>query len=160
MAQISARGSKGHHTFYLKVEETSTNTSNNTSTVTINFWMIDDSNWYFDGWGSALTYTVTVNGTKYTGKLPDHSTKTTNIITNRTQTIEHDSDGTKTISFSFSTTDSTSKNYTPGTASASGTLTLTAIPRTSSISVNSYTISNTTGQLSATITSKANYYHS
>ena len=160
MAQISARGSKGHHTFYLKVEETSTNTSNNTSTVTINFWMVDDSNWYFDGWGSALTYTVTVNGTKYTGNLPDHSTKTTNIITNRTQTIEHDSDGTKTISFSFSTTDSTSKNYTPGTASASGTLTLTAIPRTSSISVNSYTISNTTGQLSATITSKANYYHS
>lgn len=159
MAQISARGSKGHHTFYLSVVESGTNIDNNTSTVTINFWLVDDNNWYFDTWGSNLTYTVTVNGTTYSGNIPDHDTKTTYIITNQTQTITHNNDGTKQISFSFSTTDSTGAYYTPGTASASGTLDLTTLPRASTVTVNNQTIASASGNVSFSITSKADFYH-
>lgn len=159
MAQISARGSKGHHTFYLSVVESGTNIENNTSTVTINFWLVDDNNWYFDTWGSNLTYTVTVNGTTYSGNIPDHDTKTTDIITNQTQTITHNNDGAKQISFSFSTTDSTGAYYTPGTASASGTLDLTTLPRASTVTVNNQTIASASGNVSFSITSKADFYH-
>lgn len=159
MAQISARGSKNHHTFYLSVVESGTNIENNTSTVTINFWLVDDNNWYFDTWGSNLTYTVTVNGTTYSGNIPDHDTKTTYIITNQTQTITHNNDGTKQISFSFSTTDSTGAYYTPGTASASGTLDLTTLPRASTVTVNNQTIASASGNVSFSITSKADFYH-
>ena len=45
-----------------------------------------------------------------------------------TQTIAHDSDGSKTINISFSVTDGAGKSYTPGNASKSGTMTLTTIP--------------------------------
>lgn len=159
MAQIYVRGSKGHHTFYLSVDESGTNIENNTSTVTINFWLVDDNNWYFDTWGSKLTYTVTVNGTTYSGNIPDHDTKTTYIITNQTQTITHNNDGTKQISFSFSTTDSTGAYYTPGTASASGTLDLTTLPRASTVTVNNQTIASASGNVSFSITSKADFYH-
>ena len=159
MAQIYARGSKNHHTFYLSVVESGTNIENNTSTVTINFWLVDDNNWYFDTWGSNLTYTVTVNGTTYSGNIPDHDTKTTYIITNQTQTITHNNDGTKQISFSFSTTDSTGAYYTPGTASASGTLDLTTLPRASTVTVNNQTIASASGNVSFSITSKADFYH-
>lgn len=159
MAQIYARGSKGHHTFYLSVDESGTNIENNTSTVTINFWLVDDNNWYFDTWGSNLTYTVTVNGTTYSGNIPDHDTKTTYIITNQTQTITHNNDGTKQISFSFSTTDTTGAYYTPGTASASGTLDLTTLPRASTVTVNNQTIASSSGNVSFSITSKADFYH-
>lgn len=159
MAQIYARGSKGHHTFYLSVDESGTNIENNTSTVTINFWLVDDNNWYFDTWGSKLTYTVTVNGTTYSGNIPDHDTKTTYIITNQTQIITHNNDGTKQISFSFSTTDSTGAYYTPGTASASGTLDLTTLPRASTVTVNNQTIASASGNVSFSITSKADFYH-
>ena len=161
MAQISARGSKGHHTFYLSVVESGTDIANNTSTVTVNFWFVDDNNWYFDGWGSRITYTYTINGVEYSGNVPDHNTKTTYIVQNQTIVIPHNSDGTKQLNFSFSISDSTSASYTSGSASASGTLTLTTIPRTSELTVNDYLIQNTSANngLTYTITPKASFYH-
>lgn len=164
MAEISARGSKGHHTFYLSVTEVanSINVANNTNKVNINFWLVDDNNWYFDTWGSRLTYSVDVNGTTYSGNLPNHDTKTTYIITNQELTVAHDSDGAKTISFSFSTTDSTGQSYTPGTASASGKLTLSVIPRASdiSLSVSSFTVTSSSGNaFQFTITPKTDSFY-
>ena len=41
MASISANGSRGHHRFTLNVNETGTNTSNNTSTVSFSFQLSD-----------------------------------------------------------------------------------------------------------------------
>ena len=158
---ISARGSKGHHTFYLKVEETATSTANNTSTVKFDFWLVDDNNWYFYGFGSQITYTVTINGTNYSGNIPDHNDETTTDIRSVSNiSIPHDNNGTKTLSFSFSVSDSTSRTYTPGDASTNSSITLTTIPRASSISVaSSLTITNPSNNLTLGITSKANYYH-
>ena len=134
MAQISGKGSKGHHTFRLTLTETATSVDNNTSTITASF-TLDATGWYWEGWGSAITYTFYVNGNKYTGSIP--SIPNGSAYTIRTVTgisVPHNDDGTKSISYSFSVSDGANQDYTCGSASASGTMTLTAIPRASSIS--------------------------
>ena len=62
MAQISGKGSKGHHTFRLNLTETGTSIANNTSTLDASF-TLDATGWYWEGWGSNITYTITINGT-------------------------------------------------------------------------------------------------
>lgn len=134
MAQISGKGSKGHHTFYLKVTETGTSTANNTSTVDISF-SISASGWYWAQWGSAITYSFSVGGNSYSGSIPEIPNNQAYTIRRVTGlSIPHNDDGTKSISLSFSVKDGANQDYTCGNASGSGTMTLTNIPRASSIS--------------------------
>lgn len=134
MANIAANGSKGHHKFTLDVVENSYNIANNTSEIAFTFKLAPiQSGWDWSGWGSSISYTVTIDGTAYSGTIPSYNGSSTVTLKSGTQTVYHNNDGTKSISFSFSVKDSTGKNYTCGTASASGSLTLTTIPRTSSI---------------------------
>ena len=134
MANITANGSKGHHRFTLEVIENSYDIANNTSEIAFTFKISPiQSGWDWSGWGGSVSYTVTINGTSYTGTIPSYNGSSTVTLKSGTQTVGHNNDGTKSIDFSFSVKDSTGKNYTPGTASASGSLTLTTIPRTSSI---------------------------
>lgn len=138
---ISANGSKGHHKFTLVVKETATSTANNTSTVSITFTLSPVST----GWDwedhSSVKGTVTVDGTSYSWACPTYNGSSTVTLVSKTKTITHGSDGTKSISLEFSVSSNTSYSYLPGTASASGTLALTAIPRyaTSVQSLNSRT---------------------
>lgn len=132
---ISAYGDNGHyHLFKLTLTETATSTENNTSTISYVLNLSEKSGYSFDwnGHGSSIKYTITINGTKITGTIPSYtpSTSGTNLKSG-TLTISHSSDGSKSISFSFSVTDSTGATYTCGDASASGTMTLTTIPRAS-----------------------------
>lgn len=134
MASISKTGSKGHHTFKLDVTEKSTSTTDNSSSVSFSFSISSPSGgWRWEGWGSQISYEVIVNGTKYTGTIPNFAGNTTVTLKSDTLTINHNTDGTKSISFSFSVTDTTGQTYTCGSASASGTMTLTTIPRYLSI---------------------------
>ena len=134
MANIAANGSKGHHKFTLDVVENSYNIANNTSEIAFTFKLAPiQSGWDWSGWGSSISYTVTIDGTAYSGTIPSYNGSSTVTLKSGTQTVYHNNDGTKSISFNFSVKDSTGKNYTCGTASASGSLTLTTIPRTSSI---------------------------
>lgn len=145
MASITANGSKGHHKFTLEVVESEYDVGNNTSTVAFTFKLAPIVSGYdWAKWGSSISYTVTIEGTNYTGTIPDYNGSSTVTLKSGTQTIVHNNDGTKSISFSFSVSDSTGKSYTCGTASASGSLTLTTIPRASSIaSVSGGTIGST-----------------
>lgn len=126
---ISANGSNGHHKFTLVVKETATSTANNTSTISITFTLSPVST----GWDwedhSSVNGTVTVAGTEYTWTCPTYNGSSTVTLVSKTKTIDHGSDGTKSISLKFSVSSSSSYAYLPGTASASGTLALTAIPR-------------------------------
>lgn len=130
MASITGNGSKGHHKFILTVTESATSTENNTSTVKFTFQIAPiHTSWNWLQWADAISYTVTINGTKYTGTIPDYDGYSTVTLKSGTQTVAHNSDGSKSISYSFSVTDTSGQTYTSGNASASGTLALTTIAR-------------------------------
>lgn len=130
MATISANGAKGHHKFTLTVNETGTSTENNTSSLSFSFKLSPiQNNWDWAKWGTSISYTVQINGTQYSGYIPDYDGVSTVTVKSGTQTVSHNADGTKSISISFSVTDKANQRYTCGNASASGTMALTAIPR-------------------------------
>lgn len=135
MASISANGSKGHHKFTLTVTETSTSKTNNTSTISYSFKLSPIRNGYdwanYTNASRTVSYTVNVNGTSYTGTIPNYDGSSTVALKSGTQTVSHNTDGTKTISFYFNVTDTTSATYTSGNASANGTLALTPLERPS-----------------------------
>lgn len=153
---LSANGSKGNHEYTLTVEETATNATKNTSTVTINFSLTHIHSGYNWQDHSSVKGTVTVNGTSYSWALPNYDgSGEAKLITNKTQTITHKDDGSKSISVSFSCKADTSYSYLPGTASASGTLALTTLARASSFSVANGTLGSSQ---SITVTKKNKSY--
>ena len=152
MASISANGSLGHHKFTLTVSESSTSTENNTSTVKYSFQLSPvQTSWAWSSWGSSISYTLTINGTKYTGTIPAYDGYATVTLKSGSQTVTHNSDGSKSISYSFSVVDGAGQRYTPGNASASGTLALTTIPRATTPTLSSSSIT-VNGSNSVTIT--------
>lgn len=141
MASISGRGAKGHHTYKLTLTEASTSTPNNTSSINYSFDLIDDANWFWEQWGSSITYSISANGSVIkSGSIPNHTTKNQTIASG-SFTVPHNADGTKTISYSFTVTDGAGQSYTSGNASASGTMALTKIPRYATVT---QTLSNKT----------------
>lgn len=126
---ISANGSKGHHKFTLTVTENSTST-NNTSSISWAFKISPISggyNWVYEN-SVPVSYTVTINGIKYTGNIMSYDGSSTVTVKSGNNTITHDTNGKKTISYSFSVT-SLNVSYLPGSASANGTMELTTIAR-------------------------------
>lgn len=140
---ITANGSKGHHKFTLVVEETTVGSSSqNTSEVTYTFQIAPKVKGYdWSGWSNKISYTVTIDGTEYTGTIPSYNGSSTVTLKTGTQTIQHNDDGNKSIAISFSVSDTTGQSYTCGNASSNGTLALTYIPRyaTSNQSLSSRT---------------------
>ena len=142
MASISANGSKGHHKFTLNVTNKleSTSTKDNASTVSFSFVLSSLGGGYnWELWGANITYTVTINGTKYTGSIANYDGYSDVTIKSGSLTVAHNADGNKTISFSFSVTDTSGTTYTCGNASASGSMALATIPRYLGISTLSIT---------------------
>lgn len=110
----------------------SQNVANNASVVAWKLEHIAGSDGYISS-TAAKDWSVTVNGTKYTGTnsvgISNNSTKT--LASGRT-TIVHGSDGSKTFAFSFSQEFAiTFQGSSIGTKSGSGSGTLTVIPRAS-----------------------------
>lgn len=141
----------------LTVTESSFSTPNNSSVVSIVLKFITGiAN--FDGWTN--TWSCDVNGTTYSGSFRSCSPNSTKTLVDTTLTVAHNDDGSKTISCAASSSNSDDYNYLPGSMTCGGNLTLTEIARASSISASSaITVSDTTGTLSYTATSKADYYH-
>lgn len=143
MASISSNGSNGHHKFTLTVTENSTSTANNTSSMSFSFVISPvQTSWNWELWGANITYTVTINGTNYTGSIADYDGYSSVTLKSGSFTVTHNTDGNKSISYSFKVTDTSGQSYTCGNASASGSMTLTAIPRY--LSITSLYVSNTT----------------
>ena len=133
MAVISSKGAKDHHTYRLTLTQASQSVANNESTVNYSFDLIDDANWFWELWGNSITYSISANGSVIkSGSIPDHTTKNQNIASG-SFTVSHNTNGTKSFSFSFSVTDGAGQYYTSGNASASGSMTLTTIPRYANI---------------------------
>ena len=131
---ISANGSKGHHKFTLNINEDSTSLANNSSTISWSFVLSPLAtgwDWYYSN-SKPVEYTVTINGTATTGVIYDYNGSATLTVKTGSVTIPHNADGTKSISFSFSVT-SLNQSFLPGSASASGTMALTSIPRAATL---------------------------
>lgn len=132
MASISKNGSNGHHKFTLNVTETGTSVENNTSSISWSFVLSSLGggwDWYYSN-QVPVTYTVVINGNKYTGNIMNYNGNSTVTVKSGTLTVAHNDDGNKTIAFSFSVS-SIGQNYLPGSANASGSMALTTIARAS-----------------------------
>ena len=130
MASIYANGARAHHKFTLVVNEISTSKESNTSSVSFQFTIspvVSSYDWRY--WGNSISYTITVNGTAYTGTIPDYDGYSTVILKSGNLSVPHNADGTKTISFGFAVTDKAGMSYTCGNASAEGSMVLTRILR-------------------------------
>lgn len=106
--------------------------ANNTSTVTWSLKLVSTSSGRIDSTASKA-WAVTVNGTKYSGtNTVGISNNSTKILASGTTAIKHDSDGTKTFSYSFSQEFGiTFSGSSIGTISGSGSGTLNTIARAS-----------------------------
>lgn len=132
---LPANGSKGHHKFTLTVTENSTSVANNTSSVSWSFVISPITKGY--DWVSnsgKVKYSVVINGNTYSGIIATYDGSSTVTIKSGTETCAHNADGSKTLSYSFSITDTTGWSFAPGNVSASSTMALTAIPRQATIS--------------------------
>ena len=122
--------------------ENSQSIANNTTTIGWKMELISGSSGRIDS-STSKTWTVTVNGTKYSGTntvgIANNDTKT---LATGTTTISHNSNGTKTFSYSFSQSFSgiTFSGTSRGTKSGSGSGTLDTIPRASSLTASNGTL--------------------
>lgn len=121
--------------------ENSQSIENNTTTIGWKMELIATSSGYISS-SASKSWSVTVNGTKYSGTntvgISNNSTKT---LASGTTTISHNTDGTKSFSYSFSQQFSiTFSGSAIGTISGSGSGTLDTIPRKSSLSASNGTL--------------------
>lgn len=160
MASIYAQDSQGKFKVTLTVTESSYSLENNTSVVAWSFGIESLGRGGFSSYG--IPRTATVNGDKVVDTSASTSCSNNGSTSwgSGTKTITHNADGSKTISISFSATGLGDYSWS-GTISNNGTLTLTTIPRASTITLasNSMTLTNTTDTLGYTVTSQGNFYH-
>lgn len=149
----------GSYTTRLTVTQTSQDVASNTSVLTYSLTLIKNSGYGL--WNNdSCPWSITINGTTVSGTFTydfrNYSSLT--LKGNTTISVPHNSDGTKTVTCSASV-DMDNSSYV-SVMKPSGNLTLTTIPRASTPSVaSSYSVTNTTGSLSYSITSQANFYH-
>lgn len=123
---ITGNGSRKHHKFTLTVTENSTNDSANTSSISYAFSISPiQSGWDWYTQGTNISYTINIDGTKYTGTIPDYNGSSTVTLKRGTLNVDHDATGTKTMNFSFNVKDRDGERYTCGSASARGSMPLT-----------------------------------
>lgn len=133
------------YTLILTVTEVvnSTNIVNNTTDVDWELKMTSGSS-YFAQWG--ISSEVVVNGeTVHSQRIQQSiSANSSLVIASGTKTIKHEDNGKKTISCSASVSTSSEQSYLPGSASVSGDLTLTTIPRKSEVTCPSFNAGDST----------------
>lgn len=122
-------------------ETTSQSVVNNTSTISWKLEHISGSSGRIDS-SASKKWSVTVNGTTYSGTntvgIANNATKT---LASGSTTITHNSNGTKTFSYSFSQQFSiTFSGASIGTKTGSGSGTLDTIARKSSLSASNGTL--------------------
>ena len=157
-------------------ETTSQSIVNNTSTISWKLQLVSDSSGRIDS-SASKKWTVTENGKTYSGTntvgIANNATKT---LASDTTTITHNSNGTKTFSYSFSQEFGITFSGTKiGTKSGSGNGTLDTIARKSTLTASNgtlgtaqtltvsrydssftHTITYTCGSASGTVSTKSN----
>ncbi len=141
---ITGSTNNSNWTWKMEVIENSTNISSNTSSITINSYLgRASSSSYF---GGTATVGINCNGdARSSSKTFPYPTNVSGggwvLAQSETFTVQHNEDGSKTINVSSSMSTS---DFTPSSSSASGSITLTTIPRASSVSGGSGNIGSST----------------
>lgn len=131
----------GNHKLWFEWKQSSQSISGNYSVVTWKMWLAADAYGAFSYSGSH-SWSVTVNGQNYSGNANwSVAADSTKELASGTTTIYHNSDGSKTFSFSFSQT----FNFTwgkvyRGTYSGDGSGTLDKIARNATLSAGNGTL--------------------
>lgn len=139
-----------HDTLKFSWSESSQSVTNNTTTISWKMQLISDGYGAISS-GASKDWKVVVNGKSYSGtNTVGISANTTKTLASGSTTITHNSDGTKTFSYSFSQEFGISfSGSSIGTKSGSGSGTLDTIPRASSVTATSANVgSNTTIKIS------------
>ncbi len=133
----------GH--YVLRVDwSQSKNVSANTSTITAKIYLVNESPWTLEISGRSDN-TITINGTSHTYVSPAISSTGTHLLGSATQTVSHNSDGTKSLTISavfYIRATLSGTYYTSITASA--TITLDSIARASGVSASNATMGSAT----------------
>lgn len=120
--------------FYIMWEESEVNIANNTSKITATSYIYCKAHTAYNY--NTYNHAITIDGQTYTTAVAGISLspgKTVQLATG-SKTVTHNSDGSKSISISASSpTLPAGDGYGPSSGSASGTATLTTIPRASSV---------------------------
>lgn len=144
-------GTGAHNSNYtgtLTVTEDSYNVAGNSSTVSYSLVLTGNSGYYFQGY--YLTTQISINGSlvqdryeKISMPSPSGGVSTYTVCSGTVQ-VPHNDDGTKTITVWATMSTPTSQYYLPGEikmpSGLNGSLTLTTIPRKSTMTVPSFTI--------------------
>lgn len=148
MATFTGTGShNSNYTGTLTVTEQSYDIASNSSVVAYSLVLTGNSGYYFQQ--TWVTTKVYVNGQvqdRYEQiSMPSPSGNVSNYtICSGTTTVPHNNDGTKTISVYATISTPTTQTYLPGTVNVpsglNGSLTLTTIPRASTLSVVGFSI--------------------
>ena len=130
-----------YNTLKFSWSETSQNIANNTTTISWKLELIAGGSGRISS-SASKKWTVTVNGTKYSGTntvgVAANATKT---LASNSTTISHNANGTKTFAYSFSQEFGiTFSGSAIGTKSGNGTGTLDTIPRASSLTASNGTL--------------------
>lgn len=135
MASFSVSNSNGRFTLTLTVNEDETSIENNTSTLSYSLVLTANTSYDFSDYH--IGYLITLDGgdAAYSSRAdsPQYScgaNSSVTIASGNNFGVAHNSDGSKTISVSFSI-DMESDDWTPGPLSGSGSMALTTIPRAS-----------------------------
>ncbi len=131
----------GNHTLYFEWWQQSQSIANNSTTIGWRMWVEADAYGAFS-YGGSHDWSVTVNGTTYSGTANWSVSKngSTDLASGST-TIGHNSDGSKTFSYSFSQTFGfTWGGKYRGTFSGSGTGTLNRIARVCTLTAGNGTL--------------------
>lgn len=166
---VNSIGASAAYKFYYDAVIDSQSIADNTSTITFKFGIGPNiSNYYYSGWDSSnpgVTLYYSTDNSNWTslGFTVIGSTSGSNITyVAKSFSVAHADNGSRTIYLRAVYTHGTATAYympVDDTYTSSG-LTLTTIPRASSISIAStHTITSSSGALSYTITPKASFYH-
>lgn len=137
MATVNSNTSTGYY-LQLVVTQSSQSIANNTSTLSWTLYFKNGSS-YYQNQSTKDTFKVVINGTTVynTSKAISFSgANKTLTIASGTTTVGHNADGTKSVSMSCSYTPGKTASYYPKALSGSGSMSLTTIPRASSISIS------------------------
>lgn len=141
--ELTKKSSNEHYTLKLILTEGDYNLTNNTSPVSYKLKLVSGSNAHFSQFrigtkividGTTVNEVARANASQYTLNYNSEIT-----LASGTVDVKHDTDGTKTISVTFSI-DMASYTHTAGAVSGSGSMKLTDIPRKATVtSVTKFT---------------------
>ncbi len=130
----------GHYTLRISWSATQ-NVTNNTSTITADVYLVQDSSWSLNIASRSNTVSIDGTSTAFTSPAINNSGGRTTLLGSTSKTISHNGDGTRNVTisatFNINATISGTK-YTSITASA--TVQLDTIPRASSFTLSASTV--------------------